>query len=163
MNMSKSSSKRRPSSQKVVARNKKAFHDYTVVKIYEAGIVLLGQEVKSVKAGQASLKESHIHVYNGEMWLWNCHIPQWQFSGDMNYDPTRKRKLLMHRSQIDSLMGQSRAKSMTILPLKMYLLRGRVKVEIGLCKGKKQYEKRAEARERTKKKEMHKLKREYIG
>ncbi len=149
-------------SGRVYARNKKAFHDYEILEKYEGGVVFMGSEVKSVRAGQASLKESFIQISNGEAWLWNCHIPLWKFSSDRGYDPACRRKVLLHQSQIDKLVGKLNQKGLTLVPLKLYDVKGRIKVEIGLCRGKKVYEKRQKEKERTLKKELHQKKRQYM-
>lgn len=146
----------------IYARNKRAFYDYEVLEKYEAGIVLKGSEVKSVKYGLASLKESFVKLDEGEIWLWNSHIPLWKYSVDRNYDPTRKRKLLLSRKEIDKIAGKVQQKGLTLIPLKMYGVRGRIKVEVGLCKGKKKYDKKRVERERTMKRELHEEKRKYM-
>jgi len=147
---------------KLFSGNKKAFYDYEVLDTIEAGIILSGGEVKSVKTGQASIKEAFIAVGNGEAWLWAAHIPQWQFSSEKGYDPLRKRKLLLHRKEIDLLTGKAKEKGLTLIPLKLYGLRGRVKVAVGSCRGKKQYEKRQKEKERWLKHELHEEKRRFV-
>ncbi|MBN2100992.1 SsrA-binding protein SmpB [Candidatus Dojkabacteria bacterium] len=147
---------------KIFARNRKAFYNYEVIDRYEAGIVLTGAEVKSIKSGNVSLAESFIQVEKGEVWLWNCHIGQWIYSGDMNYDPIRKRKLLLNKKEITQLGGKSREKGMTLIPIRLYAVRGKIKVEIGLCRGKKKYEKKQKEKERMLNKEMHEIKRKYM-
>lgn len=147
---------------KVFSKNKKAYHDYKVLGSYEAGISLLGGEVKTVKAGLASLRESFVIIEDGEMWLWNCHIPQWKYSSDKSYDPTRKRKLLMKRDEIDTLVGKTKQKSLTLIPLSLYGKNGRIKVEVGLCQGLRKYDKRKRLKEREQERNLQKEKRKYM-
>lgn len=147
---------------KIIVKNRKAFHDYEIIDRYEAGIVLRGAEVKSVKFGEVSIKESFIRVEGGELWLWNCHISPWKYSSDASYDPLRSRKLLLKRKEIDSIMGKVQSKGLTLIPLSMYLLRGKVKVEIGLCRGLKRYQKREREKERDLKRDLHDQKRKYM-
>lgn len=144
------------------AQNRKARYDYEILDTFEAGIELTGGEVKSIKYGQASIKEAFVAVDQGEIWLWNAHVPKWTFSSETGHEPTRKRKLLMHRAEIDKLGVASRQKGVTLIPLKLYGVRGKVKVLIGLCRGKKQYEKRAREKERRLKEELAKERRKYM-
>lgn len=144
------------------SQNKKAFHDYKVLSRFDAGISLLGQEVKSVKSGTASLRESFVLIENGEMWLWDCHVPRWRFSSDSSYDPTRKRKILMKRQEIDMLSGKVSQKKLTLIPLSFYNDKGVVKVEIGLCQGLKKYDKRKREKERELKKDLQEEKKRYM-
>jgi SsrA-binding protein len=145
-----------------LASNRKAFYDYAVLDSIEAGIALNGSEVKSIRAGTASIKDAVVIVDHGEMWLYNAHIPLWPSSALSGYEPLRKRKLLLHRREIDTLMGKAKEKYLTLIPLKIYGTRGRIKVQVGLCKGKKQYEKREVERERQLKRELHEEKRKYM-
>lgn len=147
---------------KIFVKNRSAFHDYEVVDRHEAGIELLGSEVKSVKYGLANLKDSYVLVEKGEMWLWNCHISLWKYAHDSSYDPMRTRKLLMKRQEIDALYGKVKEKGFTLIPLSLYGSRGRIKVEIGLCKGLKKYEKRQKEKERMLEKDLHNEKRKYM-
>lgn len=155
-------SKKSKSKLKPLATNRRALYNYEVLDKYEVGISLLGQEVKSAKSGQVSLRESFIQIEKGEMWLWNCNISKWTYSTDSQYDPVRKRKLLMKRSEIDSLEGKVKEKGLSLIPLKMYLKRGIVKLEMGLCKGRKRYDKRRVEKERTMKRELHEEKRKFM-
>ena len=148
--------------KKIFSKNKKAYHDYEVVQTYEGGLSLLGQEVKSIKGGTASLKEGFVMIENGEMWLWNCHVPRYRFSSDRNYDPIRKRKILMKRSEIDTLTGKVKEKNLTLIPLSLYGIKGIIKIEIGLCRGLKKYDKRNRLKERDMRKELEKDKRKYM-
>ncbi len=127
---------------KVVATNRKARHDYHVLDAYEAGMVLTGSEIKSVRAGQVSLRDSYVTVQNGELWLLNCHIAPYDQASWLNHEPRRDRKLLLHRRQINRLAMDAQEPGHTIVPLRMYLKNNRAKVEIALVRGKRQYDKR---------------------
>ncbi len=127
---------------KVVATNRKAYHDYFIVETYEAGIVLTGTEIKSVRASRVSLREGYVLPKDGELWLMNVHIAPYEHGGIWDHDPKRPRKLLLHRREIDKLLGKVRERGYTIIPLRMYLKRNRAKVEIALVKGKRKYDKR---------------------
>lgn len=127
---------------KLVANNKKAYHDYFILEKYEAGIVLHGTEVKSLRMGKCSIKESFIRVEDGEMYIYGMHISPYEKGNIFNKDPLRVRKLLLHKSEIRKLLGKTKEKGMTLVPLKVYFKDSLVKVEIGLAKGKKLYDKR---------------------
>lgn len=127
---------------KLVARNKKAYHDYIIDQTFEAGIVLAGTEVKSLRMGKCSIKESFIRVMNGEVFVMNMHITPYEKGNIFNKDPLRVRKLLLNRYEINKIMGQTAIKGYTIVPLKVYLKKGKMKMEIGLAKGKKLHDKR---------------------
>ncbi|MGA1861721.1 SsrA-binding protein SmpB [Deferribacter thermophilus] len=127
---------------KVLATNKKAYHDYEIIEKYEAGIVLKGTEVKSAKNGRINLRDSFIRINNGEAFLLNCHISPYEQGNIMNHDPTRTRKLLLHKREISRLAGKVQEKGLTLVPLKVYLKNNLVKVEIALAKGKKLHDKR---------------------
>lgn len=127
---------------KLIAQNKKAYHDYFIDQTYEAGMVLAGTEVKSMRMGKCSLKESFIRVINGEVFSMNMHITPYEKGNIFNKDPLRTRKLLLNRHEINKIMGQVQIKGYTIVPLKVYLKRGKMKMEIGLARGKKQHDKR---------------------
>ena len=129
---------------KLVANNKKAFHDYFILETYEAGISLAGTEVKSMRMGKCSIKESFIRIENGEVFVYGMHISPYEKGNIFNKDPLRVRKLLLHRQEINKLLGKMKEKGMTLVPLKVYLKGSLVKVEIGLAKGKKLYDKRAD-------------------
>jgi SsrA-binding protein len=133
---------------KVVASNRRAFHDYFIDQKMEAGLVLTGTEIKSIREGRVNLREGYVRIANGEAWLTGVHIAPYEQGNRYNHEPLRERKLLLHRDQIDSLVGQSKQRGYTIIPLQMYLKRGRAKVELGLARGKKQYDKRAAIAER---------------
>ena len=127
---------------KIVAQNRKAFHDYTIEETLEAGILLTGTEVKSLRDGKANLKDSYVIVKDTEVLLLNCHISPYTHGNIMNHDPVRTRKLLLHRKEIIRLQGIAAQKGYSLVPLKIYFKESRAKVEIGLVKGKRQYEKR---------------------
>ena len=129
---------------KLIANNKKAYHDYFILETYEAGISLAGTEVKSMRMGKCSIKESFIRIENGEVFVYGMHISPYEKGNIFNKDPLRVRKLLLHRQEINKLLGKMKEKGMTLVPLKVYLKGSRVKVEIGLAKGKKLYDKRAD-------------------
>jgi SsrA-binding protein len=128
---------------RVVATNRRARREYEFLETFEAGIVLQGSEVKSLREGKAQLTEAYARVDGGELWLFQLHIPPWQFaSGFGSHDPDRKRKLLMHRDQIDELMGKTQQQSLTLIPASLYFRDGKAKVELALAKGRKLYDKR---------------------
>ena len=128
--------------EKLIANNKKAFHDYFIEDTYEAGIELVGTEVKSLRMGKCSIKESFIGVDNGEVFIYQMHISPYEKGNIFNKDPLRTRKLLLHKYEINKLIGQQRVKGYTLVPLKVYFKDSRVKVEVGLARGKKLYDKR---------------------
>ncbi|HOT90506.1 MAG TPA: SsrA-binding protein SmpB [Anaerolineae bacterium] len=127
---------------KVVATNRKAYHEYSIEERYEAGIVLTGTEIKSVRAGRVSLAEGYVQVRNGELWLYEVHIARYEQSGKQTHDPKRPRKLLMHRKEIVRLANSTQERGYTLIPLRMYIKGKLAKVEIALVKGKRQYDKR---------------------
>ncbi len=140
--------------EKVVATNRKAFHDYHILETYEAGIALLGTEVKSLREGKANLKDSYAIVKNSEVFLLNCHISPYSHGNIFNHDPLRTRKLLLHRKEINKLHGHITQKGLTLIPLKVYFKDGKAKVELGLAKGKRQYEKREAIKEKESRREI---------
>lgn len=133
---------------KVVATNRKARHEYFLEDTYEAGLSLRGTEIKSIRAGQVSLKEAHIEVDDSEAWLVNAHIAPYQSAGQFNHEPRRRRRLLLHKREINRLYDRVRQKGYTIVPLRLYLKRGKAKLEIALARGKRKYDKRKEISER---------------
>jgi SsrA-binding protein len=141
---------------KIICQNRKAYHDYHIEETVEAGVSLLGTEVKSLREGRANLKDSYVLMKGGEAFLLNCHISPYSHGNIMNHDPLRTRKLLMHRKQISSLAGTATSKGYTLIPLKLYFKDSFVKVEIGLAKGKRLYEKREAIKEREAKREIEK-------
>ncbi len=144
--------------KKIVCQNRKARHDYFIDDIYEAGIVLVGPEVKSLKDGRGSLKDTYARIKNGELFLYNMHITPYPFAHNLNLDPTRTRKLLMQKREIRRLIGKTEEKGYSLIPLSIYLLRGIIKVELALAKGKKKYDKRYALREKEMKRELNQLK-----
>ena len=132
----------------LVAQNRKARHDYTIEDVFEAGIVLTGTEVKALRAGRASLTDSWCEITDGEAWLHGVHIPEYAQGTWTNHAPRRKRKLLLHRTEIDRLGMRATDKGQTIVPLALYFLDGRAKVEIALARGKRDWDKRQALRER---------------
>jgi SsrA-binding protein len=130
------------SGEKLIASNKKAYHDYFVMTKYEAGIALSGTEVKSLREGRANLKDSYVIFKKDEAYLFNAHISPYAFGNRENHEPERSRKLLLHRREIEKLIVEVTEKALTVVPLRLYFKGGRVKVEIAVVKGKKQYDKR---------------------
>ena len=134
--------------QQVIARNKKAYHDYFVLDTYEAGIELYGTEIKSIRNGRVNLKDSFCSVDDGEMFAIGMHVSPYEQGNIFNRDPMRKKRLLLHKREIMKLFGQSQQQGLSIVPLQLYLKNGRAKLEIGLCKGKKLHDKREVAAKR---------------
>ena len=134
--------------EKIVATNRRARHEHTIEKTYEAGLVLTGTEVKSLRQGRANLSDGYAFIDGGEAWLDSVHIPEYSQGTWTNHAPRRKRKLLLHRDEIDRLESKTREKGQTIVPLALYFLDGRAKVEIALARGKKDWDKRQALRER---------------
>jgi len=136
------------SSFKILSDNRQAGHNYFLMERFEAGIVLTGTEVKAAKDGKIQLKEAYVGVFNNEAWLVNAHISQYSHGNRENHEPTRRRKLLLHRQEIDKLLGKTREKGLTLIPTKMYLKNGRIKLELAVAKGKKLHDKRESERRR---------------
>ena len=149
--------------RKLVANNKKAYHDFFIEETYEAGIVLTGTEIKSVRQGKVSIKESYAKIINGEMMLLGMNISPYEQGNRYNVDPMRDRKLLLHKQEIRKLIGYTTIKGLTIVPLKMYINEeGRAKVEIGVARGKKNYDKRDDIANRDAQRDMdRKMKERY--
>ena len=141
---------------KLVANNKKAYHDYFVDEKIEAGLVLHGTEVKSLRMGKCSIKESFIRIENGEMFVYGMHISPYEKGNIFNKDPLRVKKLLLHKSEIIKLTGKIKEKGFTIVPLQVYFKDGKAKMEIGLCRGKKLYDKRQDIAKKDMKREAEK-------
>ncbi len=141
---------------KIIVDNRKARHDYYLLEKFEAGIALVGTEVKSLRAGRANLTDSYAQIDNGELFLYNMHISPYEQGSIYNVDPTRKRKLLMHKREIMRLLGKIKEKGLTLIPTKIYFNRGKVKVEIALAQGKKLHDKRAVQKEKDAKREIDK-------
>ncbi len=131
-----------PGALKVVAVNRKAFHDYDVLERVEAGLVLTGTEIKSVRAGRANVREAYARPDRGELWLVNAHIAHYQQGGIYNHEPTRPRKLLLHRDQLARLIGAANQQGLAIVPLRLYIRNHVAKLELGLARGRRQYDKR---------------------
>lgn len=132
----------------MVASNRRAYHDYFIDDKIEAGLVLTGTEIKSIREGRVNLREGYVRIASGEAWLTNVHIAPYEQGNRYNHEPLRERKLLLHRDEISSMVGRARQRGYTIVPLQLYLKRGRAKIELGLARGKKQYDKRASIAER---------------
>jgi SsrA-binding protein len=127
---------------KTITINRKAYHDYHILENMEAGIVLKGTEIKSIREGRVNIRDAYAKPDNGELWLLNAHIASYQAGNHFNHEPTRSRKLLLHRRQIDYLAGLVNRKGLTIVPLKLYIKKGIAKLELGVAKGKRAYDKR---------------------
>ena len=137
------------SQEKTVALNRRARHEFSIEDSMEAGIVLSGTEIKAIRAGKVNLADSFARIERGEAWLVGAHIAPWEGGNRMNHEPKRDRKLLLHRNQIDQLLGKTKAKGLTLVPLKLYITsRGKAKLELGLGKGKQLYDRRREIAER---------------
>lgn len=135
-------------SKQIIATNRKARHNYSIIETYEAGVALQGTEVKSLREGQASLADAFATIDDGEVWLRNLYIPEYQHGSWTNHDPRRNRKLLLHRQQIDRLVGKIRDGNLALMPLSLYFSEGKVKVELALARGKKAYDKRQDLAQR---------------
>lgn len=152
----------RQTSIKIVSDNRQARYLYEILETYEAGIALAGTEVKSIRAGKVNLRDGYAFIRNGEAWLSNVHISPYQAGGEyFNHEPRRVRKLLLHRREINKLIGQVEQQGLTLVPLKMYFKRGRVKVSIGLAKGKKLYDKRETIKRRQDEREIARAMKRY--
>ncbi len=139
---------------KVLVRNKKARHDYAIDETYEAGMVLVGSEVKSLRESHGSLLDAYADVRGGEVWLMNCDIAKYAWANQFNHDPLRPRKLLLHKQQIKKIAGKVRDKGFTLIPLEIFLKHGKIKIEIALAKGKREFEKRETKKEKEAQREM---------
>ncbi len=151
----------RNESVKVLTVNRKAYHNYEILDTIEAGIVLKGSEVKSAKNGHINIRDAFAIIDDGEVYLLNAHIPPYQYSTYDKVDPYRRRKLLLHRREIDRLEGKLKTRGLTLVPLKVYIKNGKIKVELALVKGKKKYDKRQAIKERDLKREMERELKEY--
>jgi SsrA-binding protein len=141
---------------KIVAENRKAFHDYHVLEKLEAGLALTGTEIKSARQGKVQLRDSYADIIGGEAWLLNAHFSPYSHGNIWNHEPTRKRKLLLHREEIRKLASKVLEKGLTLVPLKLYLKKGRLKCELGVCRGKKLHDKRQAEQAREKEMEARK-------
>src|SRR5438477_8415056 len=142
--------------EKNIATNRKAFHNFSILETYEAGLVLRGTEVKSLRESQVNFKDCYASIDNGEAWLIGCHIPPYHHGSDANHDPERRRKLLLRRRELQRLVGKVAERGLTIVPLRLYFKEGRAKLEVGLARGRKLHDKRAALRERETRREMDK-------
>ncbi|HET9783132.1 MAG TPA: SsrA-binding protein SmpB [Candidatus Dormibacteraeota bacterium] len=140
--------------EKDVAVNRRAYHDYFIDEKYEAGVMLTGTEIKSVRNGRANLRDGYVRIDNGEAWLENVHISPYAQGNVLTQEPLRPRKLLLHRKEISSLIGKVKQKGYTLIPLRIYIARNRAKVEVGLARGKRQYDKREAIAARDAKREI---------
>jgi SsrA-binding protein len=147
---------------KTVAVNRRARHEYAVEETLEAGIALTGTEIKSIRAGRVNLAEAYARIERGEAWLIGAHIAPYEQGNRNNHEPTRTRKLLLHRDQIAELVGQTRAKGFTLVPLKLYIRNGMAKLEIGVARGKKAYDKRRTIAERDARRELERSTKERV-
>jgi SsrA-binding protein len=148
------------SGEKLIASNRRAHHDFEVLETHEAGLVLRGTEVKALRAGRADLKESYARIDGGEAWLLGCHISPYAQGNRANHDPLRPRKLLLHRGELNRLLGRVMEKGLTLVPLRLYFKHGRAKIEVGLARGRKIRDKRQVIREREERREMDREMRE---
>jgi SsrA-binding protein len=146
---------------KNISLNRKAYHNYEIMETVEAGIVLLGTEIKSIRDGRVSLGEAFARPEKGEIWLFSVHIPRYEPGSYANHDPVRPRKLLLHKGQINYLTGKVSERGLTLVPLRLYYKRGRVKVELGLARGKKQYDKRQTIKTKEAEREMDRALKSY--
>lgn len=144
---------------KVVATNRRARFDYEIVSDFEAGLVLTGSEVKSLRAGKARLKDSFGHIRDGELWLVNAYIAPYSYAREGGHEPERSRKLLLHRHEIDRITGSLAEKGLTLVPMRLYFKDGRAKIQIGLGRGKRTVDKRADIRKREHEREMQRAQR----
>jgi SsrA-binding protein len=142
---------------KIISDNRKAFHNYHVLESFEAGIVLVGSEVKSLRDAHVQLKDSYVAFKGDELWLQNCHISAYAASSYNNHEPERTRKLLMHRREIDKIIGQLKERGLSLVPLKIYFKDGVVKLEVALVKGKKAHDKRQDIKKRDAKRELEQV------
>ncbi|UOY91045.1 SsrA-binding protein SmpB [Ectobacillus sp. JY-23] len=145
---------------KVVAQNKKAYHDYFIEETYEAGMVLQGTEIKSIRAGRVNLKDAYARIQNGEIWIFGMHVSPYEQGNRYNHDPLRTRKLLLHRKEILKLIGYTKETGYTIVPLRIYLQNGFAKMQIGVAKGKKNYDKREDLKKKEAKRDIERAFRE---
>jgi len=146
---------------KIIATNKKAYHDYYIEDTYECGIVLTGTEIKSIRRGKVQLRDSYGRIRNGEIFAWNVHIAPYEEGNIFNHEPTRTRKLLLHKKEIQKLSDAVAQDGYTLVPTKVYLKNGRAKLELGLAKGKKNYDKREVEKQKSAKRAIDKAIKEY--
>jgi SsrA-binding protein len=149
--------------EKLLCQNKKAHHDYFIEETYEAGIALVGTEVKSLRLGKGNLKDSYVQIEEGEAFLHHTHISPYPYGHQFNHDPERVRKLLLHKREIRRLMGKTQERGYTLVPLKVYLKNGKIKIELGLAKGKSLYDKRETLKKRSADREIEKVMKDARG
>jgi SsrA-binding protein len=149
--------------EKLICQNRKAWHNYFIEDKYEAGIALLGTEVKSLRDGKANLGDSYAKIKDGELFLVDAHINAYRFGNRFNHDPLRSRKLLLHRREIRRLIGKVQEKGLTLIPLRLYFSDGKAKVELGLAKGKKLFDKRENLKRKTMEREMERGRKGFDG
>jgi len=142
------------SDRQIIAVNRRARHDYDIIETFDAGLVLTGSEIKSIRSGRANLRDAYAQVKDGEAWLYNLHIGPYEPASRDNPDPRRTRKLLLHRREIDRLLGRSLERGLTVIPLQLYLERGYAKVQLGLARGRREYDKRQAIAEREARREQ---------
>ncbi|MBW7887924.1 MAG: SsrA-binding protein SmpB [Bacteroidetes bacterium] len=140
--------------ERIAISNRRARHEYEILDVYEAGIVLVGSEVKSLRLGKANLQDSYADLKKSEVWLHNMHISPFEKANQFNHAPVRNRKLLLHKSEIRKLIGKTSEKGLTLVPLKVYFKKGKAKVELALCKGKKLHDRREDIKKRDTEREM---------
>ncbi len=145
-----------------IASNRKARFNYTIVDEYETGIVLVGSEVKSIRSGNVNIKDSYAEVKNGEMFVYQMNISQYPFAYYGNHDPVRPRKLLLHKKEILKIAGKITEKGITVVPLSLYFKKGKIKMKIGLAKGKRLYDKRQTIKDRDANRELRRIRKEYL-
>ena len=148
-------------SKRIVCQNKKAYHNYSIDEVIEAGMVLIGPEVKSLREGRASLVDGYAKVKNSEVFLYNMHITPYPYATHLNLEPKRTRKLLFNKKEIKRLIGKTKEKGYALIPLKVYFSGSKAKVEIGLAKGKRQYDKRRTLKEKEMKREMDQARKKF--
>jgi SsrA-binding protein len=155
--------KSEPAAEKTLVTNRQAYHDYHIVETFEAGLALVGTEVKSIRNGNVNLRDAYARAENGEIWLWNAHIAPFDQGNRWNHEPRRPRRLLLHTREIGRLGSKSKESGFTLVPLRLYDRRGRLKLELALAKGKRQYDKRAAIAERETKREIDRAIKEAYG
>lgn len=151
-----------PERSYTVSVNRQAYHDYFVEETMEAGVALTGTEVKSIRTGRVNLRGAYARIRDGEVWIEGMHIAEYEQGTYMNHEPTRPRKLLLHRREIDRLIGRVQTKGLTLVPLKLYFKENRVKIELGLCRGKKLYDKREAIHERETQRELARVMKQRV-
>lgn len=153
--------KKTPTDKNVMAQNKKARHDYSILNTYEAGLVLTGTEIKSIRAKRVNLTDGFAQIRNGEAWLMNIHISEYTQGNRFNHDPLRNRKLLLHKKEIAKLQGETQDKGITIVPLRIYIKNGVAKVLLGVAKGKHEYDKRETLKRRDQNRQIERVLKHY--